>query len=111
MDMTRNLDKLKKNNKSSDVKESFDVESFKINIETNVHSTKNPFCIDSLLSKNEVDNYNSDFTEVSSEKEFYDICNKNNLTSPENNLRYIDIIYKKCVLCLLTYSLLYFLTI
>lgn len=86
--MTRNSDKIRKNIKSSDVKESFDVESFKINIETNVHITKNPFCIDSLLSKNEVDNnYNSDFTEISSEKEFYDMCNKDNFTSSENNLR------------------------
>lgn len=94
MDMTRSVEKLKKNTKASDAKESFDEESFKININNaNENATnKNPFCIDSLLSKNEVDNYNSDFTEISSEKEFYDICNKDNFISSENNHRYVKVI-------------------
>ncbi|XP_063698230.1 homeobox protein mab-5-like [Culicoides brevitarsis] len=89
MDMTRNVEKLKKNMKESEVVNVNEDEESLIRGNENATKNTNPFCIDSLLSKNnEVDtNYNSDFTEISSEKEFYDICNKDNFIATENNIR------------------------
>lgn len=99
MDLRRNIEnfsinklsnQMNKQIKSNDVKQSFDGASFKLNIENNLHpNSKNSFCIDSLLSKNGFENnYNSDVTEMSSEKEFYDMYNKNSCVTSETNLRY-----------------------